>query len=87
MYFPQKRGLNVFYVPKLLSPTAVGEAYSATTPLETVGVAAASRAQYFPHFWGGRGVTRTAVYHIPRVILSFIPSVHFNVKLLTSVED
>lgn len=74
------------YVPKLPSPTAVGEVYSATTPLETVGVAAASSTQYFPHFWGGRGVTHTAVYHTPWEIPSFISSVHFNVKFLTSVE-
>ena len=78
VYFPQKKGLNVFYVLKLLSPTAVGVVDSATTPLATAGVAAASQVQYSPYFWGGRGVTHTAVYHTPQEIPSFLSFVHFN---------
>lgn len=80
MHFPQKSGLNVFYVPKLLSPTAAGvvDTAAATTPLATVGVAAASRVQYFPYFWGGRGVTHTAVYHTPRETPSFISPLRFD---------
>lgn len=66
--FLQQRGLNVAYVLELLSPAAVGVAGAATSPLATLGVAAASRVRYFPDFWGGKGSTRV-VYRTPRDIL------------------
>lgn len=45
--FPKREALCVFYILKFLSPAE----------------AAASQVQYFPYFWGSRGIASTPVQH------------------------